>query len=32
MKILIVDDDDAVLLCIGSRLRSGGFVCRQSNH
>jgi CheY-like chemotaxis protein len=31
MKILIVDDDDAVLLCIGSRLRSGGFEIKEAS-
>jgi len=31
MKILIVDDDDAVLLCIGSRLRSGGFEVKEAS-
>jgi len=31
MKILIVDDDDAVLLSIGSRLRSGGFEVKEAS-
>jgi CheY-like chemotaxis protein len=31
LKILIVDDDDAVLLCIGSRLRSGGFEVKEAS-
>jgi DNA-binding NtrC family response regulator len=31
MKILIVDDDDAVLICIGSRLRSGGFEVKEAS-
>jgi DNA-binding NtrC family response regulator len=31
MKMLIVDDDDAVLLCIGSRLRSGSFEVKEAS-